>query len=342
MQTQPPPNIKKSWYVLLLLLLLPISFLLISEVITYLTRFLTYFPNPILAGDVVLLTGGGSGIGRDAVLVLCGKGIHVVAGARIWPEHMKFTREEMKETSCNETFIHYLAFDVKDKEKSLASIDFALDLAQQYGTQYGGLIQSAGFANNVPVEVTDENTVRDIFDVNYFAIWRLIHASIPIFRKNKKGRIVTIGSIAGHLVGTSQSSYASSKHALEALHDALRREITPFGIATTLIDPGCVKSALFRYVLGGPHDPFTQIPPEKMHGYEWIPPKQLKELSLCEQFASHPRQSTSIDILDALTSYYPASHYYPGTFFIFPAKFIVIMSWIVPEKILDYGVLLGY
>jgi short-subunit dehydrogenase len=78
--------------------------------------------------------------------------------------------------------------------------------------------------------------------VNVFGIMRMIQAVAPQMRRQKAGRIINISSVVGKLVTPANGTYSASKFAVEALSDALRLELAPFGIQVVLIEPGSIKT----------------------------------------------------------------------------------------------------
>lgn len=90
-------------------------------------------------------------------------------------------------------------------------------------------------------EISDER-IQQMFDVNVYGIIRMIRAVAPHMRKQKSGRIINIGSIAGKIVLPCNGAYSASKFALEALSDALRLELSAFNISVVLIQPGNIRT----------------------------------------------------------------------------------------------------
>ena len=86
--------------------------------------------------------------------------------------------------------------------------------------------------------------VRALFETNVFGAARLTQLVLPGMRSRGSGRIVTIGSMNGRFTWPGTGYYCATKHALEAISDALRHEVRPFGIDVVLIEPGFVKTPL--------------------------------------------------------------------------------------------------
>jgi NAD(P)-dependent dehydrogenase (short-subunit alcohol dehydrogenase family) len=115
-------------------------------------------------------------------------------------------------------------------------------IAQEAG-RIDVLVNNAGYGQLGAVEeVTDEEAWRQ-FDVNVFGVLRVTRAVLPMMRRQRSGRIINVSSMAAHLTLPFMGMYCASKHALRALSDALRRELTAWGIEVVQIEPGPVRTA---------------------------------------------------------------------------------------------------
>lgn len=92
------------------------------------------------------------------------------------------------------------------------------------------------------VEEISDDQVQKMFDANVFGVMRMIRAVAPHMRRQRVGRIVNISSIAGKRSTPANGTYSATKFAVEALSDALRLELAPFGIQVVLIEPGSIKT----------------------------------------------------------------------------------------------------
>ena len=103
-----------------------------------------------------------------------------------------------------------------------------------------GLVNNAGFGQRGPLELVPVESIRQNFETNVFSLIALTQLVIPIMREQGKGRIVNVGSVAGRIARPFSSVYDATKHALEAVTDGLRGEMSPFGISVSLIQPGFI------------------------------------------------------------------------------------------------------
>ena len=107
------------------------------------------------------------------------------------------------------------------------------------------VVANAGFGVVGPVERLALADYRRQFETNVFGVLRTVHATLADL-KASRGRLVIIGSVAGHLATPGSSPYSMSKFAVRALAEALGHELAPAGVAVTLISPGLVASELRR------------------------------------------------------------------------------------------------
>lgn len=98
------------------------------------------------------------------------------------------------------------------------------------------LVNNAGISTRSPLEGTPMKVVRGVFEVNLFGLIMTTQAFLPLLRKNQ-GRIVNVGSVAGLIAADGSSIYSGTKFAVEALSDSLRREMSPFGVSVSVVEP---------------------------------------------------------------------------------------------------------
>jgi len=176
--------------------------------------------------NVVLITGCSTGIGRDLAQRLTQSGYTVVATARK-VESLDDLPAALK-----------LPLDVTQSE----SVNDAVARTLQQLGQIDVLINNAGYTMLGALEEVSEEQTQQVFDVNVFGALRMIRAVVPHMRSQHAGRIINISSIAGKLSTPVNGTYSATKFALEALSDALKLELAPFGIQVILIEPGAIKT----------------------------------------------------------------------------------------------------
>ena len=194
----------------------------------------------------VLITGCSTGIGRATAERLAADGWHVYATARR-PESI----EDLKGNGC-ET----LALDVTD-EKSME--DAVASMERDHGG-VGALINNAGYSQSGAVETIPMESVRRQFETNVFGLMRMCQLVLPGMRKAGAGRIVNISSMGGKLTFPGGGVYHATKHAVEALSDALRYEVSGFGIDVVVIEPGLIITNFGEAAVGSMSDVDSEGP----------------------------------------------------------------------------------
>ena len=206
---------------------------------------------PAVIPKTVLVTGCSSGIGLATARLLLERGWQVAPTAR------KAADLEMLRAEGFDP----IALDVTDS----ASIEAAADtVLARFGGQLGAVVNNAGFGLTSAIEDAPRAMLRDIFEVNVFGLQELTNRFIPLFRKQGCGRIVNVSSVLGELSLPFAGVYSASKFAVEALSDALRRELFDSGVAVSIIQPGPIETKFSenlahrteRYGLN-PDSPFT-------------------------------------------------------------------------------------
>jgi NAD(P)-dependent dehydrogenase (short-subunit alcohol dehydrogenase family) len=178
----------------------------------------------------VLVTGANSGIGLVTCLELADAGWDVLGTAR---------------TADKAAHVHDLAaqkgvelrtvlLDVDDP----ASCARAVAEVEELTGGLHALVNNAGFARSGAVEDIDDDQVRAQLETNVVAPMRLARLVLPGMRERGEGRIVNVSSVAGRLSTPLLGWYCASKHALEAVTDALRMEVEGDGVKVSLVEPG--------------------------------------------------------------------------------------------------------
>ena len=180
----------------------------------------------------VLVTGASSGIGRASAMEFAGRGHAVFAAARRAAELEGLAREHENITA--------VPIDVTAPDSVSAAAERIEQLTQGHGIDV--LVNSAGYALGGPVEALSGEAVEHQFQTNVFGLLDVTRAFLPAMRERGSGRIVNVSSVVGRVVFPGMGVYAATKFALEALSDALRMELAPFGISVVLIEPGFVKT----------------------------------------------------------------------------------------------------
>jgi short-subunit dehydrogenase len=181
-------------------------------------------------GKTALVTGASSGIGRETAVRLSEKGFQVIAAARRLDRLQKLADQvqglipkqvDLSVPENVEEFCRYLS-----EQKDPVTV----------------LINNAGYSMRGALEDVPMKDIRRLFEVNLFAMIRVTQACLPGMRGLRSGTIVNLSSMVGKFIFPMSGVYASTKHAVEAISDALRIELRPLGIRVVTIRPGVIAT----------------------------------------------------------------------------------------------------
>ena len=170
---------------------------------------------------IAIVTGGSSGIGRAAALMLCENG---------------YTVYEFSRRGENYSSIFHITADVTNP----ASIAAATARVIGKEGRIDLLVNNAGFGISGPVEFTDSADAQ--LEVNFYGAFNCIQAVLPQMRAQASGRIITLSSVAAPIAIPYQSFYSAAKAAINSLTLALRNEVRPFGIQVCAVQPGDIRT----------------------------------------------------------------------------------------------------
>ena len=182
--------------------------------------------------QTVLITGATDGLGKAAAQLLAERGYRVFAAGRS-PEKRAELEALAREKKLR---LESLEMDVCDD----GSVQRAVASVFQKSGAIDVLINNAGLVYVGSVEDLRMEDWRRQFETNFFGVIRVTRAVLPQMRERRKGRILMMSSVSGFVTPPTQGAYSASKHAIEALSNALRYELYPFGIHTILIQPGYI------------------------------------------------------------------------------------------------------
>jgi NAD(P)-dependent dehydrogenase (short-subunit alcohol dehydrogenase family) len=275
-----------------------------------------------------LITGASTGIGRATTLRLAAGGWTVFAGVRDPAAGERLLAEAVAGQ------VIPLTLDVTDA----GQIEQARALVQEQtaraaappGGRLDALVNNAGIGVGGPLELLSLEDLRMQFEVNVFGQVAVTRALLPALRA-ARGRIVLLSSIGGRVSVPFNGPYAASKHAIEALGDALRGELYSSHIHVSLVEPGSVKTPIWSKARDTANG--LEIPPELQQEYGRVPAAFAKVLIDTERRGVSPEQvAATID--RALTARRPRARYLVGR----DARGMVLARALLPSRAFD-GVL---
>lgn len=180
----------------------------------------------------VVVTGANSGIGLASVVAAAREGFHAVGTVR------SDAKAEVVHAAADEAGVEVETdlLDVADTEACGEVID---------RHRPWGLVNNAGYTAMGAVEDVSDDEARDVLEVMVVAPIRLARLCLPVMRASGGGRIINVSSVYGFMTTPFTGWYQGSKHALEALSDALRVEAAADDIQVSVVQPGMFKTAIF-------------------------------------------------------------------------------------------------
>src|SRR5271156_109773 len=189
----------------------------------------------------VLITGATDGLGRATAILLAERGYRVLAAGRSAEKRAQLEALAQEKKWPLET----LELDVCDD----ASVQRAVATVLRKAGAIDVLVNNAGVNFSAAVEDLRMEDWRRQFETNFFGVLRVTQAVVPHMRERKRGRIVMMSSVSGFVTAPTQGAYSSSKFALEAMSNALRLELYPFGVRVILIEPGYIVTGIQQAAL---------------------------------------------------------------------------------------------
>jgi NADP-dependent 3-hydroxy acid dehydrogenase YdfG len=183
---------------------------------------------------VVVITGASSGLGEATARRLAREGAKLVLGAR---------RLERLQTLAGELSLGdeaVMQTDVTDYEQVRHLVDHAV----QTHERVDAIINNAGLMPLSPLEALKVEDWDRTIDVNLKGVLYGIAAVLPHMKAQQGGHIINVSSVAGHKIGPGGAVYSATKYGVRVISEALRQEVKPYNIRTTVISPGAVDTEL--------------------------------------------------------------------------------------------------
>lgn len=274
----------------------------------------------------VLISGCSTGIGRACVIHLAKLGFAVLAGVRKEDDARAIEQ-------AGGPNVKGVLLDITDPASIAAATKTAQDIC---GDGLMGLINNAGISVHGPVEHIPLADWRRQFEVNFFGHIAMTQAMLPLLREyianHEKGsaRIVMMGSIAGLIAQPIVAPYNASKHALEALSDALRLELAAQGIRVCLIEPGAIDTPIWAKAEANPGAFPADHPARKLYAREIDGIVNGARKAAATAIST---DSVAKVVATCLIRWRPRSRYLVGK----DAHIGALAKWLLPTSVLDAG-----
>ena len=268
----------------------------------------------------VVVTGASTGIGAACALDCAGRGMTVFAGVR------DPRAGEALATKGGPSIIPIM-LDVTDEPSITRSVEVVQRAVGAAGL--GGLVNNAGIVIGSPLEVIPLSQLRKQLEVNVIGQIAVTQAFLPLLRRGR-GRIVNMGSIAGRGTIPLLGPYSASKYALEALTDALRMELQPWGIQVSIIEPGAIATPIWEKSAKEAEGLEASVNEEGKVLYREAVIRIREAISQAAQRAIPP-EAVVRAVHHALTATHPRTRYLVGT----DAKLRAWMVKWLPDRVQD-------
>lgn len=205
-------------------------------------------PLPAVKGGVAIVTGASSGIGRATVAALAelknaattgGPSSASAAAGTYVPDRIIGTSRNPDNITDPVDGVEYLPLDLEDP----ASIDEFATRALALGPPTA-LVNNAGESQSGPLEELPDDALHRLFEINVLGQVGVTKKILPTMRQQGAGRIVMVGSMLGSFPLAYRSSYVASKAAIKGFAFAARREVQPFGVGISVVEPGSINTGL--------------------------------------------------------------------------------------------------
>jgi NAD(P)-dependent dehydrogenase (short-subunit alcohol dehydrogenase family) len=260
------------------------------------------------------VTGASTGIGEATVMHLREFGFSPIAAVRKDEDAKRLEGRGLRTTRI----------DVTDADQIAAARD---ELGDE---PLAGLVNNAGIAVAAPLEFLPIDRLRQQLEINLIGQAAVTQAFLPALRRGR-GRIVNVSSIGGRVGLPLVGAYNASKFGLEGLSDSLRRELRPHGVDVILIEPGGVKTPIWKKGEELADEMLEDVPPEAERLYgRLIAAVRTGTQRIARETGIEPSEVAEV-IGKALTSSRPRARYLVGS----DAKQRAVMAKLLPARVMD-------
>ena len=257
---------------------------------------------------LALVTGASTGIGRATAVHLAGRGFHVLAGVRDPADAPGGTEA--------------LQLDV-------TSADDVTAAAERVGSELHALVNNAGIAVAGPVEVVPLEDWRRVLEVNLLGQIAVTRALLPALL-SARGRIVNMSSIGGRVASPLFGPYSASKFGLEAVSDALRRELAPHGVRVVSVEPGGIRTPIWDKGMDDARAITATMTPEQERRYAGVIAAVGKAVQRIARDGLAPEAVAEV-VGEAIASPRPRARYVIGR----EARIQAVAARLLPDRVFD-------
>ena len=275
------------------------------------------------ARRAVVVTGASSGIGNAIALGLAARGFKVYAGVRKQADADALHAQ----AAAGNGAITSVILDVTNAEHIAAVVE--LVGTETGGNGLAGVVNNAGIAVAGPMEFIPLEDLREQFEINVLGKVAFTQAFMPLIRSSQ-GRLVFIGSVSGLVASRLLGSYAASKFALEAVADAFRRELQPWNIGVSVVEPGRIATPIWQKSVELAMTRLERMPPEATSRYETVMQDVINGAREATRVGTPPA-AVARAVHRALTDARPRTRYFVGT----DAHIINVLRRVLSDPLFD-------
>ena len=267
--------------------------------------------------EIVVVTGASTGIGAATARELARRGFHILAGVRRGTD-----ADALRATNLEPVML-----DITNETEIAALVKHITDDPERRPLR--ALVNNAGIGVNAPVEVLPLSEWRRLFDINLFGHVAMTQALLPALIESG-GTVVNISSVGGKVAMATYGPYAGSKFALEAVSDALRREVGPLGVKVIVVEPGAVTTEMLGRVAAAGERITNGMTAEQRGRYATLMHSIISQAQAAIP-KGVPAEEAGRVIADAVTSKRPRTRYTVGR----EAAIIVRLARVLSDRTLD-------
>jgi NAD(P)-dependent dehydrogenase (short-subunit alcohol dehydrogenase family) len=268
-----------------------------------------------MAQQLVVVTGASTGMGAAVARELARQGFHVLAGVR----------RDADADAVRAAGVEPVILDITEPDHVTAlAARVAADPRELHA-----LVNNAGIQVNGPVEALPMAQWRRVFEVNLFGHVAVTQALLPALLRSR-GRVLNISSIGGKVAMPTYGAYAGAKFALEAVSDALRREIEPLGVRVVVIEPGGVRTEMAGRGIATANALADQMTPEHRERYGDLV-QAINSLMASGTGSGLTADAAARVIARAVTARRPRTRYPIGR----DAALLTRLARVLPDRLLD-------
>jgi NAD(P)-dependent dehydrogenase (short-subunit alcohol dehydrogenase family) len=272
------------------------------------------------ATGAILITGASSGMGKACALRLAREGYTVFAGVRKEQDAQALRQEGASR-------LIPVILDVAKGDTIAAAVQTIRETVGAAGLV--GLVNNAGIGVTAPIELVPLEQLRRQLEINVIGQVAVIQACLPLLRQ-AHGRIINVGSVGGRVTIPFGGPLCASKYALEAINDALRMELRPWGIHVVLVEPGAMRTPAADKLGADSEAMLATFPPEGCAHYAAAYRTFVRTFLAQHQKGAEPDVMAEA-VYRALTARTPKPRYPVGP----NARLLPVLATWLPARALD-------